>query len=195
MPDEGGFHHHQAMVLDTGWGFYNSTQLWQHLVITQHRVRTLQDCHTPLPHHFRLQSEVHASDHLSMDWKFQDPTVDLISLLEWLKELRETFYLQDFLFIIKGYVCKEGYKRISMEQPDEKRYIKQSMGKELWVSTSSSEGTNLPRSPGIHTSGSSLSPTHLWFYGGFITQAQLIQPLVTELNAGVREVAFKVPTH
>lgn len=103
MPDEGGIHHHQAMVLDTGWGSYISTQLWQHLVITQHRVRTLQDCHTPPPHHFRLQSEVHASDHLSTDWKFQDPTVDLISLLEWLKELRETFYLQDFLFIIKGY--------------------------------------------------------------------------------------------
>ena len=50
-----------------------------------------------------------------------------------------------------------------MEQPDEKRHRKQSKGKGLWVSTSSSEGTNLPRSPGIHTPWSSLSPTHLWF--------------------------------
>ena len=76
----------------------------QHPVITRRRVRTLlQDCHTPPPQHFTLQSEVHASDHLSTDWKFWDPTVDLISSLEWFKELRETFYLQDFLFIIKGY--------------------------------------------------------------------------------------------
>ena len=57
-----------------------------------------------------------------------------------------------------------------MEQPDEKKHIKQSMGKGLWVSTSSSEGTSIPRSPGIHTPGSSLSPTQLWFYGGLTTQ-------------------------
>lgn len=57
-----------------------------------------------------------------------------------------------------------------------KRHRKQSKGKGLWVSTSSSEGTNLSRSPGIHTPGNALSP-HLWFYGALITQAQLIQPL------------------
>ena len=33
----------------------------------------------------------------------QDPSLDLINLLEWLTELRETFYLLDYQFIIGGY--------------------------------------------------------------------------------------------
>ena len=43
-----------------------------------------------------------------------------------------------------------------------------------------SEGTTLPQSPRVHQPGSSQNSDLLGFYGGFITQAQLIKSLATD---------------
>lgn len=159
-------------------------------MITQHRVRTLlPDCHIPPSQHFKLQPEIHASDHLSTDWKLWDPTVDLINLLEWFKELRETFYLQDFLFIIKGY--KYGTARWKKTQ--KAKWGKRTMSFHIifrrYQSSQISRYSHTLKLVKPHPSVifmEALLLKHNWFNHW---------PLVTELNAGVREVTFKVPRH
>ena len=81
-----------------------------------------------------------------------------INLLEWLRELRETFCLLDHHFIIKGY--NSGTSRW-------KRYIVQGMGKGHRASMPSSCAP-LPAPPHIRQPGSSPNPTLLGSYGGFI---------------------------
>ena len=69
------------------------------------------------------------------------PSSDLVHLLEWLTELRETFYLLDCWFSIKGY--NSGIAR-------EERCI----GQDTWGGSQGShalsEHTTLPESPHGH---------------------------------------------
>ena len=68
------------------------------------------------------------------------PTLGLINFLEWLIELRETYYSLDYQFIL------EGYNRNSQ------------MEEMLWAKTVPSELATLPSSPGVHQPRSSPSP-------------------------------------
>ena len=67
-------------------------------------VRSLQDCP---PLHFRGQSKsrwssVVLTDRLQVGGS-RTPSLGLINFLEWLTELRETFYLLYYQFSIQGY--------------------------------------------------------------------------------------------
>ena len=89
--------------------------------ILQFKGSVLHDCYAL----FRRQSW--ASDRPAIDLRFHTtPLLDLINLLEQLTKLRETLYLPDSWFIIKG--CNMGTARW-------KRCIGQSMGKGHGAST------------------------------------------------------------
>ena len=86
------------------------------------------------------------------------PSLGLINLLEWLTELRETFYLLVYRFIIKGY--NSGRARWQ-------RCIGQGVGK--------GKGVSRPRAPlplnfHLFTSAEALPTQSFWvFYGGLLT--------------------------
>ena len=86
------------------------------------------------------------------------PTLGLINFLEWLIELRETFYSLDYQFIL------EGYNRNSQ------------MEEMLQAKTMPSELATLPSSPGVYQP-SSPSPILTEVLWGFITKACLIKSL------------------
>ena len=85
------------------------------------------------------------------------PSSDSINLLEWLRELREVFYLPDYQLIIKGYHSEQADGCTGWD-----------MGKGLQASVPH-PGTTLPKSPRVHQPRSSLNPVLLGFHGGFIT--------------------------
>ena len=95
----------------------------------------------------------------------------VISLLEWLTELRESFYLLDYWFITKKY---------NLGTTRWKRYMGQNMGKRGGVSMSSPD--LLSKAPCIHQLGISLNATFLGLYCGFIAQHNPSHhwPLVTD---------------
>lgn len=68
------------------------------------------------------------------------PNFGLINFLEWLIELRETFYSLDYQFILKGY-----NRNSQMEEM-------------LQAKTMPSKLATLPSSPGVHQPRSSPSP-------------------------------------
>ena len=64
-------------------------------------------CHKTTLHfrcHLKTQIVTCASDRLAINQRFPrfPPSLGSVNLLEWLTELRETFYLSDYHFIIKG---------------------------------------------------------------------------------------------
>ena len=132
-------------------GTYNSTHSdrWR-----------VQSCKTAFP----LQVEARLSPVFLADCtegrESQDP-IFRFDLLEWLMELRETFYLLDHWIIIKGY---------NSEIARQKRCIGHSVEKSLKISCPLWE-SHVPQLPHIHQPGRFPKPLHsLGFYGGFITQ-------------------------
>ena len=81
-----------------------------------------------------------------------------INLLEWLTEFRETFYLPDYWFIIKG--CNS----------ETARWIRRARYGE-WVQSfhALSQRSTVPESPHVLQLRSSPNPIVLGVYGGFIT--------------------------
>ena len=81
---------------------------------------------------------------------------DSVNLLEQLPELRETFYLLDYWFIMKEY--NSGTARW-------KKYIGQSMGKGHWASMPS---LSTPVFPNLHvfTPPEALQILSFWFFRG-----------------------------
>ena len=151
---------------DTSCMPYNSTQFWRYVhrnSIRSHRLRgsVPQDCHL-LP----TTSDTNGKSRLLCFWptsyRLEVPTtlsLGLINFLEQLTELRETFHLLDYQFIIKGY--SSGTTR-------GRQCTRQGMGKRL-IPRSLSEYTLLPKSPCVHQPRSSLNCILFGFYTGFIT--------------------------
>ena len=96
------------------------------------------------------------------------PSLSSVNLLVWLTELRETFYLLHYQFIIKRY----NFRNSQMEEMHRARY----MGRDTEF-PSPLRVPSLPASTCVHQPGSSPTPVFLDFYGGLITQASLIKSL------------------
>ena len=93
-----------------------------------------------------------------------------INLLEQFTELRETFYLLDYWFIIKQLL------KDTNQQPEEE-IQRARHGEGVWSFHAVSRYITLPISPHVHQCRSSLNPVLLGFYEGFITLAWLIKSL------------------
>ena len=105
----GGSPHIQEILCDTSWMSYNSIKFWHYLPgdsVRFHRLRAQSYKTAPLPN-FRWQSPrlspVLPPYGLYRLEILRTPSLDLVNLLEWHTELRETFYLLDHRFIVKGY--------------------------------------------------------------------------------------------
>ena len=102
---------HQAILCDTNWLSCKSTPFCHCLPgdsFRSHWVR-VQSCRTapslspPLKMPFaKAQVVICASDQMTIDGRIQQPP-NSINLLEWLTELRGTFYFLDHQFFTKGY--------------------------------------------------------------------------------------------
>ena len=92
------------------------------------------------------------------------PFLGLINLLEQLVELRETFYLLDYWFIIKGY--NSGYIKADNSQMEEKQ---RAGSRERARSFHAIPEWLSPKASCVHQPWSSPNPILLGFYGVFIT--------------------------
>jgi len=88
-------------------------------------------------------------------------------LLEWLTKLRETFYLLDYQFVIKGYNSRTARWKRSIGQGMEKGAR---IFHVLWAAI-------LPESLHAHQPGNSLNIVLLGSYGVSITEAWLVESL------------------
>ena len=116
---------------------------------------------------FRCQSPscTCASDPPAIDQKFQkSPSLSSIILPEWLTKLKETVFLPDYWFIIKGYNSGTARRKAAKDRV---------CGKGDGTSLPWAQPT-LPKSPCVLQPRSSLNPVLLGFYGGFITERWVI---------------------
>ena len=103
------------------------------------------------------------------------PSLGSINMLELHTELRETFYLWGYQFVLKG--CNSTARW--------KRYIGQGIHRAQSFCILSGL-TTLPESPCVHQLGSSLNPLLLGLYGGFLTWAwSIINCISTPSPSGV----------
>lgn len=120
----------------------------------------------PPPPPFRCQLQVQAVSRASGDRLLiggshpTTPSLGWINLLARLTELRGTFYLLDYLFILEEYNAGTiGWKRCRG----------QGMWEGVWGFHDLSECTTVLAPPPTHQPGRSLNPILSGFYGGFIT--------------------------
>ena len=163
--------------------------------ISSHRFKgsVLQDHPSSYPHpHFRrqLQGQIVTcdSDWLAVDWSFQWPH-------HWLTDLRETFYLLDDWFIIKGY--NSGSARW-------KRCVGQGVWEGAWSFSAHFEWTTVPTTPRVRQPGRSPNRVLLDFTEASLHRHDWLNhwPLVIELHlqplslpwGGVAGMGLKVPT-
>lgn len=103
-----GFLPHTQQFSDTGRVSYNSPQFWHYLLEGSTRFHRLFGP-TKLLFIPLLQLPVTSSGcclwfWLAIDWRFEQPLfLGSMNSLEWLIELRETFCLVGYVFIIKGF--------------------------------------------------------------------------------------------
>ena len=86
-------------------------------------------------------------------------SLGLINLLEWLTELRETFYSLDYQFIMKGYNTRTADGRQAQGKNGERGRCFHAL----------SMCTILPVPSSVHQLGNSPNPALLGFCGGLIT--------------------------
>ena len=127
-----GISHSDKPYSDTSLVSYNSTLPWHYLhrdSIRFHRLRvqSYKIAHSPHPHCNLICLDYHLCFWLTAcrPGSSKTPSMCLINLLKWLTELRETFYLLCYQFIIAGYDL--GIVRW-------KTYMVQGMGKRHGVS-------------------------------------------------------------
>ena len=142
-------------TLDASWMSRNLTHFWHCLPRDGARYHRLRVQSHKIANQ-TLQRSVSSPEALCFwpaGYELEVPTtpssLSLISLLEQLTELRETFYLLDHQFIIRGY------------NPGTARW-KRSIAQGMWERAQSfyvpTRNTRLPKYPCVHQPGSSLNP-------------------------------------
>lgn len=116
---------------------------------------------TPPPLHPSTSDAVTGvSEGQVINQRFQrHPSLGLINLLEQLTELRKTFYMLDYWFILKGFNSGTGRW---------KRCIRRGVWERVLGFCVLIKHTTFPKSPRVHQLRSSPNPILLGCYGGFI---------------------------
>ena len=163
----------------------NLTQFWHPLPTPQVKGSVPQDC---LPTSTTMPI-TNPGCHLCfwpVDCRSEFPTTpssSLINLLEQLTELRETVYLLDYQFIIKGYNTGTAKRE---------RFIRQGMWEGAWSFHALSGCTSLPAPPYIHQPGSFWTPSFRVFKEASIHRHDWLNPWPLLINLSSSPCPFPI---